>query len=173
MISPTRTNNNWQVVYVRPRHEKKVSTELSYLDIEHYLPIKKVMKNWHDRKKLVEEPLFQSYLFVRLKDSKEFYNCLTLNGVINYVKLGKQVSEISDMEVENIRRLITYGGDVEEGKDDFQVGQHLTIKEGPLAGINCEVIEQNNRKKILVRVHMLQRILLLSVSSSQLMQLQA
>ena len=32
--------------------------------IESYLPLKKVLKQWSDRKKWVEEPLFRSYIFI-------------------------------------------------------------------------------------------------------------
>lgn len=162
----------WYVIYTKPRHEKKVAAELEYLNITHYLPMKKMIREWHDRKKWVEVPVFPSYLFVRIKDQKEFYNCLTVYGVLKYVRFGKQIAILNDKVVDDIRRLITHGEDIEDSDGCFKSGQQLVIKDGPLAGISCEVIQLHNKRKILVRIHMLRRNLLMSISAEKLVHLQ-
>jgi len=70
-------NAGWYVIYTRPRHERKVAAELSIENIEFYLPITRVLRTWHDRKKYIDLPLFQSYIFVHLKNQEE-YNVWTM-----------------------------------------------------------------------------------------------
>ena len=62
----------WFVVYTRPRWEKKVHSLLTAKSIESYCPLHKVRRKWSDRIKLVEEPLFKSYVFVRVEDKDKF-----------------------------------------------------------------------------------------------------
>jgi len=54
----------WYVVYTTPRGEKKANHRLEEKGIETYLPLRKTIRQWSDRKKKIEVPLFTSYLFV-------------------------------------------------------------------------------------------------------------
>ena len=74
----------WYVVYTKPRWEKKVYSLLEEEGIEAYCPLNKVHKQWSDRMKWVEEPLFKSYVFVRLAE-EEMSQVRMVSGVINYV----------------------------------------------------------------------------------------
>src|ERR1700712_2216779 len=79
----------WYVVYTRPRWEKKVADLLSRKKIEYYCPLNKVQKQWSDRKKIVSEPLFTSYVFVHIDETEQLPVRIT-DGVINFVYwLGK------------------------------------------------------------------------------------
>ena len=57
---------HWYAIYTRPRWEKKVYGMLMEKEVETYCPLNKVQKKWSDRLKWVEEPLFKSYLFVKV-----------------------------------------------------------------------------------------------------------
>ena len=57
--------SNWNVLYTRSRCEKKVAALLSKRGIENYCPLNRVVRKWSDRHKLIYEPLFSSYVFVR------------------------------------------------------------------------------------------------------------
>ncbi|HDO06779.1 MAG TPA: hypothetical protein ENG85_03760, partial [Bacteroidetes bacterium] len=69
----------WYALYVRSRTEKKVAVELEGADIDFYLPLEKRLRQWSDRKKWVEEPLFRSYIFVHITQ-KEYYKVLQTRG---------------------------------------------------------------------------------------------
>ncbi|MBC8342565.1 MAG: UpxY family transcription antiterminator, partial [Bacteroidetes bacterium] len=56
----------WYAAYTKSRNEKKVSERLSEQAVEHYLPLHKILKQWSDRKKWVEEPVFKSYIFIKI-----------------------------------------------------------------------------------------------------------
>ena len=60
---------NWRVLYTKSRQEKKVAACLTEKGIKNYLPTIKTLKQWSDRKKMVEEVLFKSYVFVNLSET--------------------------------------------------------------------------------------------------------
>src|SRR3954469_4934785 len=103
----------WRVIYTKPRHERKVVEHLSRLEIDSFLPTIKTLRNWHDRKKYLELPLFPSYVFVYLKNSHGYYNSLSAEGVLCYVKTGKEIATVSDSIIDNIQSLINNGKEIE------------------------------------------------------------
>lgn len=161
--------NGWHVIYTMPRHERKVATELNNAKISYYLPLKKELRKWHDRKKYIDVPLFQSYIFVKLKNLSDYYEGLKIEGVLNYVRFGKDIARVSDKVVEDIRIIADSGEEIEVSAAYFQPGQQLFISQGPLTGVSCEIVHFNNKEKILVRIHFLQRNLLLALPASYLL----
>jgi transcription antitermination factor NusG len=75
---------HWYVIYTRPRWEKKVYGLLLEKGVESYCPLNKVQKKWSDRLKWVEEPLFKSYVFVKV-NGEEMPKVRLVDGVVNYV----------------------------------------------------------------------------------------
>jgi len=65
------SNACWHVLYTKPRNEKKVAERLSSAGYTVYCPLQKVRRQWSDRVKVVEEPLFKGYLFVKIEEKKE------------------------------------------------------------------------------------------------------
>ena len=75
---------HWYAVYVRSRNEKKVYELIKEKDIETYLPLVKTLRQWSDRKKMVEVPLFNSYVFVYV-DLLEHFKVRQVPGIVNFV----------------------------------------------------------------------------------------
>lgn len=159
----------WYLVYTKPRHEKKVQTRLAEKEVRSFLPMRKILRTWHDRKKYVDEPCFPSYVFIYLDDGQKYYEGLDTEGVLYYVKTGKETARVSDAIVNNIKLVSGRAGDMEVSDRYFQPGRQLIITEGALAGLSCEVVELNRKQKLLVRVDLLQRNLLLTLPVGQLM----
>ena len=74
----------WFAVYTKPRWEKKVARLLDEQGIENYCPLNKVVKQWSDRKKVVLEPLFKSYVFVRVAEEQK-WELKKINGILNFI----------------------------------------------------------------------------------------
>lgn len=155
-------NSGWYLIYTKPRHEKKVHTRLNELNVTSFLPMRKEVSMWHDRKKIIDKPLFPSYVFVYLSDMKNYYDGMDTDGTLYYVKTGKQIARVSDDIVNNIR-LAVQTKDVDISCDYFQPGHKLVITEGALTGLSCEVVEYESSRKLLVRVDLLQRNVLLTM----------
>ncbi|MCB9263084.1 MAG: UpxY family transcription antiterminator [Flavobacteriales bacterium] len=143
--------NSWKVIYVGARQEKKVAKKLSELGIENYLPLAKRLSQWSDRKKWVEFPMFNGYLFVR-PTPKEREIVLHQHGVINYLRFEQADAIVKKHEIEIIQIIEKEGYYAETifTSDDFEVGDKVLVTEGPLKGQVVDLLRKNNEKMFLI-----------------------
>ena len=141
----------WKVVYVASRQEKKVALQLERAGIEFFLPLYKKLSQWSDRKKWVELPLFNGYIFVRptLRQRDEV---LQQQGALAYVRYNGGDSEVKDKEIDRIHTVLSSGYSLEtlNTPEDFTAGEQVIVTEGPLIGQLVDVIRQNNKEYYLV-----------------------
>lgn len=156
------------MIYTKPRHEKKVYQDLQIRQIDSFLPIKQSLKNWHDRKKLIDEPLFPSYVFLYINNVDTYYKSLSVDGAMYYVKEGAKPARVQEKVIANLRILMQSRSQMEVSTLKFEKGEKLLIAKGPLAGLNCELIKYAGRHKILVRVELLSRSILMAVAEDYL-----
>jgi transcriptional antiterminator RfaH len=161
--------SGWYLIYTRPHHEKKVYAQLLEQNVESFLPLTKMLRKWHDRKKYIDEPLFPSYVFVHLKDVQHYHVGMDADGSLNYVRIGKEMARVNNQIVEDIRLMVNKGRDLEVSSATIQPGQRLMITQGPLTGLSCEMVEYNGIQHLLVRVHLLQRNLLMTLPAEYIM----
>ncbi|HTS44939.1 MAG TPA: UpxY family transcription antiterminator [Puia sp.] len=95
----------WYALYTKPRWEKKVHHFLTEKNIECYCPLNKVRKKWSDRMKTVEEPLFKSYVFVRVTENEQSKVRMT-RGVMNFVYWQGKPAVVKEKEIEVIRKFL-------------------------------------------------------------------
>jgi transcription antitermination factor NusG len=163
----------WYVLYTKPRHEKKVLTQLQHIEVGNFLPLAKTLRVWSDRKKYLLLPLFPSYIFVKLENLQSYFRSLELNGILYFVKTGKEIAQVNEAVIDRLKLVDTNCRDnVEVSPEYFLPGKNLFIEEGPFAGFCCEVVEHKGKQKILVRIELLQRSILLDISTRALMPLQ-
>ena len=99
-------DKKWFALYTKPRWEKKVDSVLKKKNIESWCPVQKVRKQWSDRKKIVEEPLFKSYVFVKIADT-ERTKVLMTDGILNFVYHVGKPAVIRDEEIEIIKKYLS------------------------------------------------------------------
>ena len=158
----------WYLIYTRPKHEKKVQERLVELKIDCFLPLRKQLRVSPERKRIVNEPLFPSYLFVYLTNMQTYYKGMDTDGALYYVRMGKEIARVSETVVNNIRLLVNQTKDFEVSERRFQPSQRLVISKGALTGLTCEVVHFENKQKLLVRVDLLRRNLLLTLPEEYL-----
>ena len=152
----------WFALYTRPRFEQKVNDELLKMGMESYLPIQKTLKQWSDRKKWIDEPLFKSYCFVRI--IPEYYRePLKVTGVIRYVWMEGKPVPVRDSEIESVRLLCLSGLPVEVVTTSMEKGQKIKIVSGSLNGLSGEYIKNTGQHKVLVRIDSISHGLMVSV----------
>jgi len=98
-------NKKWFAVHTKPRSEKRVTEILTRKKIENYYPINKVLRQWSDRKKLVNEPLFPYFVFIKITES-ELLSLKQIDGVINFVYWLGRPAIIRDSEIEAIKQFL-------------------------------------------------------------------
>lgn len=119
----------WLAVYTRPRWEKKVNQLLSEKGIESYCPLNKVRRKWSDRMKTVEEPLFKSYVFVKVSEEDRATVRMT-NGAINFVYWNGKPAVIKEREITAIRQFLDEYEYVEARPADLKVNERVRITNG-------------------------------------------
>lgn len=60
------SESSWYAVWTRSRQEKAISSFLNGLGVQHYLPLKSELRQWSDRRQMIETPVFSGYLFVHI-----------------------------------------------------------------------------------------------------------
>lgn len=123
-------NKLWFVLYTRSNCEKKVSELLTKRDIENYCPLNKVYRQWSDRKKIIDMPLFSSYVFVRVFEKDlEGLKSITSNIVNLVYWLGKP-AVVKDQEIDNIKFFLNEYGNVKLEKRNVDINEEVIITRG-------------------------------------------
>lgn len=156
----------WYALYTRPRWEKKVNKLLVQKGIECYCPLNKVRRKWSDRMKTIEEPLFKSYVFVKIEDAGRTEVRMT-DGVINFVYWDGKPAIIKDKEIQTIRQFLDEHENVQVASMDLKQDQRVRIIAGPLMDQEGKVLEIGN-KVAKVAIDSLGCILVASIDKSKL-----
>ncbi|MCP2043997.1 transcription termination/antitermination protein NusG [Pontibacter sp. HSC-36F09] len=133
----------WYAVYTKPRWEKKVSESLNLKKIQSYCPLKKVIRQWSDRKKLLYEPLFTSYVFVHVSD-KNIREVKEVDGVINLVHWLGKPAVIKDEEIEAIRTFLNEHSNVQLEKVEVAINDAVKVARGFLQDREGTVVAIKN-----------------------------
>lgn len=143
-------NEKWYAVYTKPRWEKKVADTLTYRKIENYCPLNKVVRQWSDRKKVVHQPLFTSYVFVRVTD-KQFSELNKVDGVLSLVHWLGRPAVIKDSEVEAIKEFLNEYTNIQLEKVNVNVNDKIKVTKGPFLEKEGSVVAlKNNTVKVVL-----------------------
>ena len=135
----------WYAVYTKPRCEKRVAEILTRKKIENYCPLNRVEKYWSGSKKLIEEPLFTNYIFVRATELQHT-ELKKIYGIVNLVYwLGKPVV-ITDMEIETIMRFLNDHINVTIEKTSVDLDDPKSKVDGIVREREMMVITVKNKK---------------------------
>jgi transcription antitermination factor NusG len=139
----------WYVLYTNPKAEKRVSEQLTKMGITNYCPLITKVKQWSDRKKKVEEPLFTSYVFVTL-DEKDRNLVFSVKGVVRYLFWLGSPAIVKEEEIEKIKKWLS---DCSVNIEITQIkpGDKMEILEGPFKSQSALVqeVNKNNIRLIL------------------------
>lgn len=144
---------HWYAFYTRGRHEKQVHAGFRRGGIESYLPLLPRERQWHDRRTIVEMPLFPSYVFARLP-LHGLHRACRIPGVVHVVSLAGRPTPVPERDVENVRMLVAAivatGIDPEiDGFDPLEPGVPVRITEGAFAGIEGTIVQLRGRRLLL------------------------
>ncbi len=160
----------WYAIYTRPRWEKKVNGLLLQKGIESYCPLNKVRRKWSDRIKTIEEPLFKSYVFVKIDDVDRSSVRMT-NGVVNFVYWNGKPALIKEKEIQTIRLFMNEYEHVEVVKMDFNIDERVRVLAGTMMDQEGKVLELKN-KTAKVCIDSLGYMLIAYIDKSKLMSVQ-
>ncbi len=142
--------SHWYAIYTKPRWEKKVHSLLSEKKIESYCPLNKVRKKWSDRMKIVEEPLFKSYVFAKVTSEDQTKVRMTA-GVMNFVYWQGKPAIIPVKEIETIRKFLNEYENVFTEPIELKEDGRVTIRQGLFMDHEAKIIKvEGNKVKVVI-----------------------
>jgi transcription antitermination factor NusG len=141
---------HWYAVYTRPRWEKKVHALFAERGMTSYCPLNKVRKKWSDRIKVVEEPLFKSYVFVQVNEEDQT-KVRMVSGVLNFVYWNGKPAVVKEKEIETIRKFLNEYQDVQVKPVNLQANQEVMVQRGLLMNRTGRIRRlMNNKVEVLI-----------------------
>ena len=157
---------NWYAIYTHPRAEKRVHRDLEARGVRSYLPLRKTLKQWSDRKKWVEEPLFRSYLFVHI-DIADYLSVLNMHGVVRFVTFEGKAVIVPEQQIEAVRMFLS--DEVESSEFPDLTGiKTVEIIRGPLRGIMGDLLEHKGKHHVRIEIPSVGQSVVVTVSKSNL-----
>lgn len=150
---------NWYALYTKPRWEKKIDASLIKKNIESWCPLQKIEKQWSDRKKIIEEPLFKSYIFVHIANS-ERSKVFQTDGILNFVYYLGKPAIIKEAEINLIKQYLLEK-DVKISlisKEGFEESTKIRVNHGVFMG-KVGTVLKNMKKKIYVKLESLGQVM--------------
>lgn len=145
---------SWKVIYTRPRWEKKVDTLLHEAGVESYCPVKKEYHKWADRMKIVEVPLFSSYVLVYSNAKEESLIRQTL-GVINFIYFQGRPAVVAETEIDRIKYFMEHNRDIEVvSVNQLSQGDRIMIKTGALKDQVGNVLKIQGKNVLMILDHL-------------------
>ncbi len=157
-------NLRWYAVRVRSRFEATTSAVFQARGLEGFNPTYRAVRQWSDRQKELEMPLFPGYVFCRF-DACNLLPVLTCAGVVHIVSAGVQPIPIDDKEVEAVRSICQSGLPVTPVAP-VTIGQRVVVISGPLTGVEGTVIQINESQRLTASISLLQRAVSVKLESA-------
>jgi transcription antitermination factor NusG len=152
----------WFALRVRPNYEKPVAASLHGKGFQEYLPLVRSRRQWSDRVKVMDLPLFPGYLFCRL-NLEERMPLLTTPGFLYLVGVGKNPEPVDESEIAAIRSVLQSGLPVKTWPS-LMVGQKVQLKYGPLRGVEGILTKIANQQRMFVSITLLKRSISIEVA---------
>lgn len=149
MLKKEDKTERWYAFYTKPRAEKKIAERFDQNLQEYYLPLLKTLKLWSDRKKVVMEPLFKSYIFVKTTFGG-IQKVLHTEGVMKVVQFGGVPQTIPEEQLKYLKMLLESPESIEI-HSHLQPGERVRVTGGPLAGAEG-VLVRNNARNFVVNI---------------------
>lgn len=140
---------NWYVVYTKPKWEKKVANQLNDIGITCYCPLTTQIRQWSDRKKKVEIPVFNSYVFVQIED-KNRSQVFEIYGAVRYLFWLGKPAIVREEEIEVLKKWLVPTTAYEVSVAAYKVGDILELDSGPFISQKATVKEVNKSHYVLV-----------------------
>jgi transcription termination/antitermination protein NusG len=163
----------WYAVLCRSRHEQIVADGLTQKGLTAFLPRIRETRNWSDRRKQIEMPLFPGYVFVKISELKNSrVPVLQTTGVVRFVGNMNTPLSIPEKEIEDVRAVV----EQREGVSPYSslvIGQRVRILGGALDGVEGTLMARDTKSLLVISIQLIQRSISLKAHNWKVMPLPA
>ncbi len=154
----------WYPLYTRSRSEKAAYAELKKRGYEAFLPLKKSLRRWSDRKKLVELPLIPSYVFVKAPRS-DLREIVRLRNVSRYISFNGKPASAREREIEMLKLALENELEIEVLDGKLEKGSIVKFASGLFAGYTGKVVGFRGKKKLAIELDCLGKTVIVSLDN--------
>lgn len=155
----------WYAFYTTPRAEKQVLNRLQTEGFEAYLPLIRTLRQWSDRKKMVEVPLINSYIFVHTTHAR-LWEVNSVHGVSRYISFEGKPAAIPQDQIDNLKLIVDGNAEVEITGEKIEPGDPVEVTHGAMKGLTGELVKYANKNKVIVRIDKLDLNLVLTIQKA-------
>ena len=160
------TEKSWYVLRVRSQAERLVHVGLHHKQFEVLNPAYRSLSIRKDRRKMLTRPIFNGYMFIRALLNPECHlEIIKTPGVVEILKSTRGPTPVPDDQIANVRLLEKHVGDC-FFSTDFEVGDAVFVREGPLTGLRG-VIDRLDRKKLHIHIDAIPGSVMIDVEPHQ------
>ena len=166
----TKENNNkrsWYVIYVRSRHEKSVNSALLDKGIDTSLPMRTVVREWSDRKKKVQLPMFRGYVFVKINLNIDKLNVLQTPGIVKFIHFKNQIPTIPKEQIFWLDALVSSESEINY-ETQYLLGVEAEVVAGPFKGLKGKVIKQKSVLRVILWIDIIMQGISIEMDSADL-----
>jgi transcription antitermination factor NusG len=153
----------WFAVQVKTTHEKRVTSALEYQNRECFLPLYRARRQWSDRIKEVDLPLFPGYIFCRFPQPARA-SILKIPSVTRIVGIGYEPTPIDEEEITALQKVVNSGAGMAP-HPFLRAGQRVRIESGPLYGLEGLILDIRRPTRLVLSVSLLQRSVAVEIDS--------
>ncbi|MCL4548820.1 MAG: UpxY family transcription antiterminator [Bacteroidetes bacterium] len=159
----------WFALYTKPQQEFKASLQLEGKEIEYYLPTITHVRQWSDRKKKIQVPLFRGYVFIHTTE-KEKWRAIQQSSVVRIVGFNGKPSCIPDWEIENVKKLLEKSPEVFVSHQ-IELGTKVRIIDGPFNDVVGVVCKRQEEKWFCVSIELLRQTVMVRLTEENIVQI--
>lgn len=141
---------HWYALYTKPRHEKKVAETLANKSEEVFLPLLNTKRKLKDRIRLVDLPLFPSYVFCRF-EYKNRFSILESSGIIKIVNFNGKPAVVPDWQIESLKKILE-NPETLQLETYFRQGDMVEVISGPFIGLKGIVKQKKGQSRLMINI---------------------
>ena len=144
---------HWYVGCVRSCQEKKVSESLAARSVRFYLPFRREVHTWSDRRKVVDCPVIPRFVFIRCRNAERAAILEAEPRIWRFLPEAGKAAVVRDEQMEAFMRIVEQGGgEVKLSERSLAPGDNVLVTTGPLSGLRCELISVGGGRCLAVRL---------------------
>jgi transcription antitermination factor NusG len=134
---------NWYIIYTKAKCEKKVASIFTKKRIENFIPMNSKQVISGRKRKVVQKPLFESYLFANIEEG-EIRKIKMLDGVVNLVYWKQNPAIIQKEEIEVMKEFTSHHEDIILEKTRVNMNDAIKVIDGPRYSIEGNILTVTN-----------------------------
>jgi transcription antitermination factor NusG len=151
----TFEKTRWYALAVRYQHERQTERALQSKGLETLVPLYRSRRQWSDRVKEVDLPLFAGYVLCRFALT-ERVPVLDTPGVAKIVRFGGAIVALEDGEIAGIQRLLASNLPLAPWPY-LKPGDRVRVEHGSMRGLEGTLLRTKDAARLVISVELLQR----------------